>query len=132
MDTGPNEKTTVLVADDDELLREAVGELLQEAGYDVVTAADDESAIANYRLHADRVSVLLLDASMPGPACDGTKRVLRDLAGYVPIILTSGLAEEEIRRRFAADQFAGFLRKPWRIGDLMDLLNVLSHEAHCK
>lgn len=56
---------TILVADDEPVVRAVVGTVLQEAGYAVLLADDAETAIALYEQHQARVALLLTDVRMP-------------------------------------------------------------------
>ncbi len=59
-----NERTRILVVDDEEIVRESLGGWLEKDGYTVVVAPDGPSAIA--RLEAERWSILVVDLKMPG------------------------------------------------------------------
>ncbi|MGH9333822.1 MAG: hybrid sensor histidine kinase/response regulator, partial [Vicinamibacteria bacterium] len=57
---------TVLVADDEPLVRSVARELLESVGFDVIEAANGIEAIALYRAHAIDIAAVLLDVTMPG------------------------------------------------------------------
>jgi DNA-binding NtrC family response regulator len=63
--TPRGQRETILIVDDEPLVRRAVGRLLRDAGYEVVEAADGESALATYTRQG-HVDLVLLDESMPG------------------------------------------------------------------
>ena len=56
---------TILVADDEPFVRDVVGTVLQEAGYDVLLADGAHTAIALWEQHHPRVALLLTDVRMP-------------------------------------------------------------------
>jgi len=58
------EQVRILVVDDEKTVRKFLQRTLQEAGYDVATAADGEEAL--YSVHQQEVGVVLLDIKMPG------------------------------------------------------------------
>ena len=72
---------TVLVVDDEPLIRWSIGERLRAEGYDVVEAADGRAAIDRF---ASGVDVVLLDSKLPD--IDGIT-VLRQLLGLNPDLL---------------------------------------------
>ncbi|BDG06875.1 sigma-54-dependent transcriptional regulator [Anaeromyxobacter oryzae] len=59
-----NERTRILVVDDEEIVRESLGGWLEKDGYTVQTAPDGPTALT--RLAADRWSILIVDLKMPG------------------------------------------------------------------
>ncbi len=113
---GPSQRVgsgrTVLVADDDEALRETMADILAIEGYDVLQAADGEEALAQVLLH-DSVDVLILDMAMPKR--DGLS-VLEDLGPAPPkVIVLSAFAyygPEDIDRMGLGRKITRSLRKP--------------------
>ena len=59
-----NERTRILVVDDEEIVRESLGGWLEKDGYTVAVAPDGPSAIE--KLKAERWSILIVDLKMPG------------------------------------------------------------------
>ncbi len=110
---------TVLVIDDEEIVREAVADALEEAGIRYRLAADGESGAALLRRHAREIGLVLLDFSMPGRSGEETFAELRRVDTAIPVLLSSGYAEEEARRRFGEKDLAGFLQKPYRFPTLV-------------
>lgn len=69
---GPSETRTthqgsgaILLVDDEELVRAVVQEMLEEPGFEVLTAADGLEAIERFRTHVDCIVCVLLDLTMP-------------------------------------------------------------------
>lgn len=111
----------VLVVDDDRDLREALREILEDAGYRVLTAANGLEAI-DVLLGGARPDAILLDLMMPesdGPDFRLKQRAAPEIA-HIPIIAmtASGRAESEL----AFMHSAGFLRKPFEYQTLIDLV----------
>ncbi len=87
----------ILICDDDPLLIELMEFRLRSKGYDVVTAADGEEALA--KASSEKPDLVVLDAMMP--RLDGFEALARikanpDLAGVRVIMLTARKAEREI------------------------------------
>jgi DNA-binding response OmpR family regulator len=120
--TSPSQRT-ILVVDDDRLVCEAVRELLGEFGFEALIAADGRHAVELYRRHADRITAVLLDGGIAGLTSEATCRAIRQIAD-VPIILASGIDRDQAEQRFGALKLAGYLQKPWRVGDLLALLKL--------
>jgi CheY-like chemotaxis protein len=111
--------TTVLLIDDEAVVREMVGEVLEHEGLCVLLAADGAAGVALFREARERVDVVLLDLSMPGWSGEETLRRLREIDPRVRVILSSGYGPEEARGRFGAGAPAGFIQKPYRPEQLM-------------
>jgi PAS domain S-box-containing protein len=105
---------TVLVIDDEDVVRDMVGEVLEHEGFEVLRAEDGARGVALLRERRDRVDVVLLDLSMPGLSGEETFRRLREIDPDVRVILSSGYDRDEARGRFGAGPPAGFIQKPYR------------------
>jgi PAS domain S-box-containing protein len=105
---------TVLLVDDEEAVREMIGEVLESEGFEVLKAEDGSRGVALFREKRDRVDVVLLDLSMPGLSGEETYRRLREIDPGVRVILSSGYDHDEARGRFGAARPAGFIQKPYR------------------
>jgi PAS domain S-box-containing protein len=110
---------TVLLVDDEEAVREVVGEVLEHEGFRVLRAEDGAQGVALFREQKDRVDVVLLDLSMPGLTGEETFRRLREIDPDVRVILSSGYDRHEARGRFGPGPPAGFIQKPYRPDQLM-------------
>jgi len=77
-----NERTRILVVDDEEIVRESLGGWLQKDGYTVEVAPDGPSALA--RIKAERWSIMIVDLKMPGmdglQVLEEAKKILPELA----------------------------------------------------
>ena len=75
-------RETILVVEDEEMLRSLVREILTRAGYEVLEAVDGEDGVQMYREHHDRIHLVLLDYGLPKLAGDEVFAELRqDPAG---------------------------------------------------
>src|SRR5512136_2341919 len=77
-----NERTRILVVDDEEIVRESLGRWLEKDGYTVALAPDGASAVE--KLKADRWSIVVADLKMPGmdglQVLDEAKKLQPDVA----------------------------------------------------
>lgn len=117
---GARGRGLALVVDDEETVRSVAARMLARIGFDVVEAADGESAVAHLREDADRVAFVLLDLTMPGLDGVDTLRALRALSPDLPVILATGYREVEARARFdgRAHRPDRIVRKPFQFDDL--------------
>jgi PAS domain S-box-containing protein len=115
---------TVLVADDEEVVLAMARRILEQAGFEVITARDGREAVDVFRRWGDRIAVVLLDLTMPRLSGEEALRLLRDECPDVPVVLTSGYAESEIATRFEGVPLEGFLQKPFRPAELVDRIRA--------
>jgi len=109
---------TVLVIDDEAIVRNLAEEVLRRAGFDVLTAHDGQEGVDVFREHADEIVAVLLDMTMPRLSGEETFRELRSIKREVPVILSSGYSEQDATDRFAGKGLAGFIQKPYDAPEL--------------
>jgi CheY-like chemotaxis protein len=115
---------TVLVVDDEDIVREVAREMLREKGFDVLTAADGQQGVELYRRHADRIAVVLLDLTMPEMSGEEALAEIRRIRPNAKVILCSGYAEDDLKRRFAGLGAADFIQKPFKLRALVRKLHA--------
>ena len=109
---------TILVADDEPLIRGLVADTLKGAGYNVLTAADGAEALALFARDAARVALVLTDIDMP--VMDGLRTIhaLRHIAPTTRIVVMSGVPDDG--EAIAADsRVTALVRKPFRADELL-------------
>jgi PAS domain S-box-containing protein len=111
---------TVLVVDDEEIVRSTAATALQRLGFEVLVAEDGISAVEAFRANSSRLSLVLIDMTMPGPSCEETIRRLREIRPDSPIVVSSGFSEAEVLRRLAGSGLSGFLPKPYTVAVLAE------------
>ncbi|NVN98913.1 MAG: PAS domain S-box protein [Geobacteraceae bacterium] len=116
---------TVLLVDDEEIIREIGAELLKELGFTVVTAIDGFDAIQKFKATAD-ISFVLLDLTMPNMDGEECSRELTKINPEISIIISSGYSEEEVSQRFKDHDIVGFIQKPYKLSDLKDAIRKFS------
>jgi DNA-binding response OmpR family regulator len=105
----------VLIADDDDVVRDVVRRYLERDGLDVSTAHDGTEALR--LLGSQRIDVAVLDVMMPGPDGLSLCRSLRQRGGTggygVPVILLTALGEEDDRIAGLEAGADDYLTKPF-------------------
>jgi two-component system, response regulator PdtaR len=116
---------TILVTEDDELLRLNASELLEESGYTVVEADSAEEALKVMEARKD-VRLLFTDIQMP-PGCDGLElaRQVHKRWPKVLLVITSGQVKPT--KAEIADH-GRFIRKPYRAKELLGEIDELLKE----
>ncbi len=115
---------TVLVVEDNEMLRTLAATLLRRNGFGVILAEDGQEALEVFARDRGRIDVVLLDLTMPRLSGREALRHLRRIDPGVRIIFTSGYAETA-RDQLAEEGAQGFLAKPYRERDLIETLRAV-------
>jgi two-component system cell cycle sensor histidine kinase/response regulator CckA len=103
---------TVLVIDDEEIVRRTAQATLERYGYKVLVASDGREALESLSENPD-IGLVLLDLTMPLMSGVEALREMRRLRPDLPVILSSGYNEVEAMRRFEGQGLAGFVQKPY-------------------
>jgi len=118
----PSGGGTVLLVDDDEMVRSVAGRMIEKLGFEVRMAPDGRAALEVFAEHQQEIRCVLLDLTMPRMGGEETLQELRRIDPEVAVILSSGYDETEIAQRFAGKDLAGFIQKPYTAGDLAQKL----------
>ena len=108
----------VLLADDEDMVRELGGMLLERLGFKVIMVADGLAATREFEKHADEISLVLLDLTMP--VLNG-KEAFHKIIKIKPdakVILCTGFSENESVDWLKGGALSGYLQKPFSYDDL--------------
>lgn len=108
----------VLLVDDDDMVRLTGRALLEELGYEVVTARDGPEALSYYDKNIDAVDAVILDVVMPGMSGPECFRSLKSIDPTVRALLTSGFDKDESAADALNEGIVDFLPKPYTIDKL--------------
>jgi two-component system, cell cycle sensor histidine kinase and response regulator CckA len=116
---------TVLVAEDEELVRRITVALVQSLGYEVVAACSGDEAIELCKAGAPRIDVVLTDVVMPGTSGRELRQRLEEFRPGIKILFTSGYTANVIAHHGILDKGVHFIAKPFGITDLAKALRGL-------
>jgi CheY-like chemotaxis protein len=119
----------VLVVDDEEVVRNVAGALIEALGFTVLYAGDGIECLEVYKANSDAIVAVLLDVAMPGMDGAEALRELRRLDPEVRVLVTSGYPEAEAIRRFKGLGTAHFIEKPYRLSQLQARMDALLGDA---
>ncbi len=120
---------TVLVVEDNSVLRETIALALEFSKFKVFTAGDGIEAIELFRQHRDEIDCVLCDVVMPRMNGWETLTALRQLEPGLPVILASGYDETEVMQGDHAERPQSFLKKPFELEACEKALRRLMHPA---
>jgi two-component system cell cycle sensor histidine kinase/response regulator CckA len=113
---------TVLLVEDEEMLRRTTRTMLARLGFTVLDAKDGLEAVEMFRLHKDTIRFVLCDVTMPHMDGWQTLAALRTLAPGVQVILTSGYDEAHVMADDYDQRPQAFLGKPYQLNALRDAI----------
>jgi PAS domain S-box-containing protein len=109
---------TILVVDDEEMIRKLAALTLETRGYRVLQAADGQQAVDVYSAEKDRIDLVVLDLTMPVLSGHEAFRHLLNLNPRVQVLFASGYAVEQLSE-LEKELMAGFVKKPYRPNELI-------------
>jgi nitrogen-specific signal transduction histidine kinase/ActR/RegA family two-component response regulator len=113
----------VLVAEDEDSVREVTFSILEAYGYKVLMANDGADAVALYAQNKDKIEVILMDMMMPVMDGHASIRAIRKINPMVKIIAVSGLAEKDKLEKIADTRVYAFLPKPYTVERLLKTIH---------
>jgi PAS domain S-box-containing protein len=90
---------TVLLAEDDETIRELAGSILRQYGYDVILAHDGEDAVEKFKANKEKIAVIVMDMIMPRKSGKEAYEKIRKVRSDVKIIFMSGYSPDLLHDR---------------------------------
>ncbi len=105
---------TILVVDDEPMVRFVMTTVLAATGFTVLEAEDGREALRIFRERDDEIRAVFLDLSMPRMSGEEAFAEMRRSNPEIPIVLLSGHNERDSVDRFPAEGLAGFLSKPFK------------------
>ncbi|AFZ15118.1 PAS/PAC sensor hybrid histidine kinase [Crinalium epipsammum PCC 9333] len=115
----------ILVAEDEEPIRNITKTVLEINGYRVITAADGAEAILLYRQYQSEIKVVVLDMMMPYLDASAAIRLLEEINPEVKIIAVSGLASNETITEINSACVKIFLSKPYTSTEVLNKLQMV-------
>ncbi|MDD2539443.1 MAG: response regulator [Desulfuromonadaceae bacterium] len=124
-------KQTILLAEDDENVRNMTLLLLDNFGYEVISAVDGEDAVQKFRENKERITLLLFDVNMPKKNGIAAYEDISAIEAGIKVIFTSGYANatENVLLKTHGTNNVKWLPKPYVSTQLLKLVRkILAHE----
>ena len=115
---GQNMKETILLVDDDYLVRMSTKKVLKAIGYEVLSAGGGKEAVELYEQRKDEIDLVLLDVIMPEMDGIETYERLEQIEPNVKVLIMSGYSTDDIGKKLIAlleRDRCGFLKKPFSL-----------------
>jgi two-component system cell cycle sensor histidine kinase/response regulator CckA len=114
---------TVLMIDDNEVLRTAVSRLLRTEGFRVLEAEDGRSGVDLFQVHKAAIDVIVLDLNLPRLSGRESMRELQQIRPDVKVILTTSFSKDIALTALGGLFPWGYLQKPYLLSELVDALH---------
>jgi len=119
-----------LVVDDEKSVLKTCATMVEFCGYSVITACDGIDAVTKFREHADKISLVIMDLTMPNMDGIAAMREIYSIKPDARIILASGFSKEDLGERIIENPPAGLISKPYSLKELeAEILRVMQESA---
>jgi len=113
---------TVLLAEDEDMVREITADMLRHSGFSVIEAKDGIEAVEVFRQHQQEILCVVCDLTMPRMDGWETLAAIRKLSADIPFVLSSGYGKEQVMAGDHVERPQAFLGKPYLIQELTDAI----------
>ena len=122
-------KGTILVAEDDELIRKYTCRILEDSGFKVIAASDGLEAVELYKKNIEAVNLLLLDIIMPRMNGWDVYNTIRGPELKLPVVFFSGYDENLLPGNFKSDMPMRYVQKPFKYYTLIKAIQELMEQV---
>jgi|GEM_PF-3108088 len=113
---------TILLVDDEEIIRLTATRMLEGLGYTVMSAENGRQGVDLFRSRAHEIDLVILDMIMPEMGGREAFRHIKAMRPDARIILSSGFSKEEDLQAMKEDGLNGFIRKPFRLAEISQMI----------
>ncbi|MFT5699925.1 MAG: PAS domain S-box-containing protein [Desulforhopalus sp.] len=116
---------TILVVDDEEVVRVTAKQILENLGYRIILCANGQEATTIFSKQSENIDLVLLDMIMPVMNGRDCFEQLKKIDPHVRVVLSSGFTKEEDLQKMKLLGLKGFIRKPYSSNEL----SLVVHEV---
>jgi nitrogen-specific signal transduction histidine kinase/ActR/RegA family two-component response regulator len=121
---------TILVVDDEPMVRSTVVGVIEALGMHALEAGDGVDALDVYRRHRQEIDLVFMDITMPRMDGNETFLAIRQQDPALPVILCSGFTSQEVVQPPPGTRPADFVHKPYRVNDLKKAIQQSLHTPY--
>ena len=115
VDSGmPTGSETLLIIDDEEIIRQLGADILEDVGYKVLVAQNGEEGTELFRRHKKKIALVILDVMMPGWGGKKTFLQLRKINPRIKVLLSSGYSTDREVKEILREGVSGMIQKPYK------------------
>ncbi len=102
----------VLLAEDEDEVREPLKVILENYGYEVIEAVDGKDAVEKFKANKDRIKIMIFDVIMPKMNGKAAYDKIKAIKPDISVIFTSGYTEDTLQTKEILDEALLFISKP--------------------
>ncbi|MCU0452579.1 MAG: response regulator [Bacteroidetes bacterium] len=115
-------KHTVLIVDDEDVIRDLIVDVVADSGYRVLSAANGGQAVDIVRAEKGAIDMVLLDMLMPDMDGRRTYELMREIDPGIPVYIATGFGREDISKSLLEMGVRGVVTKPFHIEEILNLI----------
>lgn len=119
------EKKTILIAEDDRVIRELLIVILKAAGYDLVTAVDGVEAVEAFKRNDKKVELIITDIGMPRMNGLEAIVIIREMSKDVPIMILSIWESLEYKQIAEQNNVREYMKKPFDVEEVIRKVHTI-------
>lgn len=119
---------TVLLAEDQEMVRDYATRVLKKAGYNVIQACDGLEAVAKFKEHQQQIKILVFDVMMPNMNGRDAYEQIKLLKPDIPVLFCSGYGDDLLKTEYMVEIEGRLLAKPYSSTVFLQEIKLLLHE----
>ncbi len=125
----PKGEGTILVVDDEDLVRSTASSILKKCGYKVLTATDGINGVEIYSQKKDEITAVLMDLVMPRKSGEKAYLEMKKINPEIKVLLSSGFRQDERVDIALSHGINGFIQKPYTLEKLAQSIYNLINET---
>lgn len=122
-ENGGNE--TILLAEDEPMVRNYAATILKRAGYNVIMSVDGRDAVEIFTERGKDIDMLVFDVMMPRMNGRQAYEAIDRIKPGIPVLFCSGYGDDLLKNEYMVDIDGRLLPKPYRSGDLLREIRLL-------
>jgi PAS domain S-box-containing protein len=125
----PGGTDTVLIIEDEDLLRDLLRAMLESKGYEILSARDGQEGVQTYRNNRDRIALVLSDLGLPKLSGEEVVSFVKQANPEAKVIIASGFIDPNIRAGLEEAGVVDFIQKPYKAYDVLKTVrNVIDRD----
>ena len=116
---------TILLVDDEELIRDLGARILTKAGYKVIKASNGKEALDIYRARSQEISLVILDLIMPEMAGRQCLEGILSLDPAAKVVIASGHSIDGRTKQILTSMGKEFIRKPYDVRQVLEVVRTV-------
>lgn len=123
------DKQTILLVDDEEMITDAIGSLLEKVGYRVICVNGGREAVKVIEQSRDDIHLVILDMLMPDMDGQKTFHRIKNIQPQLPVLMASGYNPHDQLTDIMQHGCRGFIQKPYSIAQLHPTIQSILSEG---